>query len=178
MRFVTCSTIMLLLFASPALAFEKASEARQKEVAQRGAQVMPFSLERTLHIFTKTKTGGVQQVIVKEKSDVDQIRLIRHHLSTIAGEFAHGDFSAPEKIHGKDMPGLTELENAKPGQLKIEYQDLADGGQIDYSTHSPQLIHALHRWFDAQLADHAGYAMPGHGGHSMETMQPSSGKPE
>ena len=100
MKFLACTTIMLLLLASPALAFEKASEARQKEVAQRGAQVMPFSLEHTLHIFTKTKTGGMQQVIAKDKSDTDQIQLIRLHLSTIAGEFAHGDFSAPEKIHG------------------------------------------------------------------------------
>jgi hypothetical protein len=177
MRFFACTMMLMLLLASPASAFEKASEARQKEVAQHGAQVMPFSLERTLHIFTKTKTGGVQQVIVKDKSDADQIRLIRQHLSTIAGEFAQGDFSAPEKIHGKNMPGLAELENAKTGQLKIEYRDLPDGGQIDYSTHNPQLIHALHRWFDAQLADHAGYAEPSRG-HHMENMQPPSGKSE
>jgi len=167
MRFVACALIMPLL-ASPALASETASEARQKEVARRGAQVMPFSLARTLHVFAKTPNGGVQQVIAKDKSDGEQIGLIREHLTTIAGEFARGDFSAPEKIHGRDMPGLEELENAKPGQLKIEYKELPDGGQIAYSTDNPELIHALHQWFDAQLADHAAYAMPGHGGHQMD----------
>lgn len=54
------------------------------------------------------------------------------------------------------MPGLAELEKAPPGQLRIEYKELPDGAQIAYSSTSPELIEAIHRWFDAQLADHAG----------------------
>jgi hypothetical protein len=151
---VIASTILLLL--GPVQAYEKASNARQEEVAKRGAQVMPFSLERTLHIFTKTKSGGIQQVVVKDPSDTRQITLIRKHLSMISKEFAQGNFSAPASIHGNDMPGLAELEKARPGQLRIEYKELPDGAQIAYSSASPELIDAIHRWFDAQLADHAG----------------------
>jgi hypothetical protein len=159
LRLISVTALMMLLLAGPVQAFEKASETRQEGVAKRGAQVMPFSLKRTLHIFAKTMQGGIQQVVAKDPSDARQIELIREHLSKISKEFAHGNFSAPASIHGNDMPGLAELEKAKPGQLRIEYKVLPDGAQIAYSSASPELVDAIHRWFDAQLADHAG-ALP------------------
>ena len=48
---------------------------RLDEVAQRGTHVMPFDLEKTIHVFSKTAEGGLQQVVVKGKSDTEQIRL-------------------------------------------------------------------------------------------------------
>jgi hypothetical protein len=154
------TTLTVLLLTGPAQTSEKASEARQEEVSKRGAQVMPFSLKRTLHIFMKTKRGGIQQVVAKDQSDTRQIELIREHLGKISKEFAHGNFSAPASIHGNDMPGLVELEKAPPGQMRIAYKELPKGAQIEYSSDNPGLIDAIHRWFDAQLADHAG-ALPG-----------------
>jgi hypothetical protein len=130
LRLMVLTVLMLLILAGPTHASENASKSRQDEVAKRGAQVMPFSLERTVHIFTKTKSGGIQQVIVKDKADSHQITLIRKHLSKIAKEFAQGNFSDPAKIHGKDMPGLAELEKARPDQLRIVYKKLATGAQI------------------------------------------------
>jgi hypothetical protein len=159
LRSMMAIALTMLLLVGPAQAYEKASKARQEEVAKRGAQVMPFSLERTLHIFAKTKTGGVQQVIAKDPSDTGQITLIREHLSMISKQFAQGNFSAPASIHGNDMPGLADLEKARPGQLRIEYKELPDGAKIEYSSDNPRLVDAIHRWFDAQLADHAG-ALP------------------
>ena len=156
LRLIAVSVLTIALLTGSAQAYEKASKARQEEVAKRGAQVMPFSLERTVHIFTKTKSGGVQQVIAKNPSDTGQIALIREHLGMISKQFAQGDFSAPASIHGSNMPGLAELEKARPGQLRIEYKELPDGAQITYSSARPELIDAIHRWFDAQLADHAG----------------------
>jgi len=143
------------------------TEARLDEVAQRGSHVMPFNLEQTTHIFSKTDQGGVQQVIVKDKANSEQIKLIREHLSKISHEFMQGDFSNPAKIHGDTMPGLAELRKAKQGDIKIDYKELADGAQITYSTSQPTLIEAIHQWFDAQLSDHARHAMPGHAGHSQ-----------
>ncbi|MEJ2723355.1 MAG: aspartate carbamoyltransferase [Deltaproteobacteria bacterium] len=167
LKLFLCAAIAVSLLGTPAHASEKASKARQEEVAKRGAEVMPFSLERTLHIFTKTKGGGVQQVIVKDPSDTRQIKLIREHLSMISKEFAQGNFSDPASIHGSNMPGLKELEKARPGQLRIEYRELPDGAQIAYSSASSDLIDAIHRWFDAQLADHAG-ALPGRPGRNRQ----------
>ena len=160
LRLMVLTALLLPILAGPTQASENASKARQEEVTKRGAQVMSFSLERTVHIFAKTKSGGIQQVIVKDKADSQQITLIRKHLSKIAKEFAHGNFSDPAKIHGKDMPGLAELEKARPDQLRIVYKKLAKGAQIEYSSDNSGLIDAIHRWFDAQLADHAG-ALPG-----------------
>ena len=135
---------------------------------------MPFDLKQTQHVFDKTETGGVQQVIVKDPSNSKQIDLIRQHLTKISGEFSHGDFSDPEKIHGKDMPGLAALRTAKPGQLHVQYKELPDGAEITYSAEDKSLITAIHQWFDAQLADHGPDAMPGmnHGNmHNMHDMQ-------
>jgi hypothetical protein len=153
--------IIALLAATPAQAMEKADEKRLDEVAKRGTHVMPFDLEKTTHVFSRTDQGGLQHVVVKDKSDKEQIKLIRAHLSEISEDFKRGDFSKPERIHGEGMPGLAALKSAKPGQIKIEYSVLPDGAQIAYSTQSPQLIDTIHHWFDAQLSDHARHAVSG-----------------
>ncbi len=135
--------------------------ARRKEVAQRGAEVMPFSLSATTHFFTKTSDGGIQQVVTRYH-DPKQTALIREHLSVIARQFSAGDFEAPEQIHGDAMPGLASLRAARPGELQIRYRDLPNGGEIAYHASDPRLVEALHEWFDAQLSDHGHDAMAGH----------------
>lgn len=162
------SFLLALFIAAPIQAVEKADEQRLDEVAERGSHVMPFDLEKTTHIFSKTDTGGIQQVIAKDKSDTERINLIRSHLSAITKEFKQGNFSNPEKIHGTTMPGLTELKAAKAGQINIVYKELPDGAEITYSTHIEKLKLAIHRWFDAQLSDHARHAVPG--GHHHDSI--------
>lgn len=151
-----------LALAVSGVCAEPVSPARLDEVAERGAKVMPFDLEKTTHVFDKNPQGGRQEVVAKDAEDAEQIRLIREHLSAIAQGFAQGDFSGPAKIHGQDMPGLAELRAAKPGQVKYVYEDLPDGGRLDYLTDDPALALAIHRYFDAQLSDHARHAVPGH----------------
>ncbi len=131
---------------------------RQEEVRQKGAQVMPFALERTVHVFDKTDTGGVQRALVRGDSP-EQLAMIRAHLQDIAKAFAARDFSKPMHIHGTDMPGLAELQAAKADDLSTEYKELADGAQITYSSHSTKVVAAIHRWFDAQVSDHGDDAM-------------------
>lgn len=164
-QFFTASFLLVLFIASPIHAVEISNEKRLDEVAERGAHVMPFDLEKTTHIFTKTDTGGIQQVIAKDKSDTEQISLIRSHLSGITKEFKQGNFSNPEKIHGASMPGLAELKAAKSGQINIVYKELPDGAEITYSTHNEKLKLAIHRWFYAQLSDHERHAVPGRHHH-------------
>jgi hypothetical protein len=146
----------------------KTSNARLDEVAKRGSHVMPFDLEQTTHVFTKTETGGIQQVVVKDKANTSQIKLIREHLSKISQEFKQGDFSNPAKVHGDNMPGLSELRKAKPGELQIAYRELAGGAEITYQSNNPSLQNGLHQWFDAQLSDHARHAVAGHDHPAMQ----------
>lgn len=147
---------------------------RQAEVAKRGADVMPFSLKDTTHIFIKTQGGGVQRVIAKNFADTQQIALVREHLRAIREQFLKGDFSGPTHIHGSAMPGLSELKAAKPGQIEIRYREVAGGAELTYQSADKKLVAALHNWFDAQLSDHGTDAMAGeqhhhhHGGISNQ----------
>jgi hypothetical protein len=155
--------------ALPAIAVEKVSDARLDEVARRGSHIMPFNLDRTIHVFTPTPSGGIQQVLAKETGDTHQIALVRSHLMEMADAFRAGDFSAPESIHGADMPGLNRLKEATPGQIQVEYRELPEGAQIKYSTAKSGLVEAIHTCFEAQLSDHHRHARLGHlhGEHIM-----------
>lgn len=157
--------LTLALISTSVFAVEPASEARLDEVVSHGIHVMPFDLEKTLHVFSKVENGGIQQVIVKDKNDAAQIALIREHLLKITQEFNQGDFSNPVKIHGDKMPGLHVLRTAEKGTLNIIYKELANGAQIDYSSELPDLIIAIHQFFEAQLSDHARHAVSGHANH-------------
>mgnify|MGYP001636590085 CR=1 FL=1 len=166
-HFIAASILFALLFTTPGYAAEKPNEQRLEEVAQRGSHEMTFDLEKTIHIFTKLKQGGVQQVIVKDPVNAEQINLIRKHLTKISHQFQQGDFSTPAKIHGDSMPGLDQLRKALPNQINIEYKELPNGAKITYATAKPDLINAIHQWFDAQLSDHARHAKSGHPNHQM-----------
>jgi hypothetical protein len=131
---------------------------RQQEVAERGSEVMPFDLERTTHVFSKTEDGGLQQVR-SDDGDPEQIALIQAHLEEEALRFQQADFDDPAHIHGDDMPGLALLR-AGYEQVEVVYAPLTDGAQISYQAETPELIAAIHAWFDAQLADHGPHASP------------------
>ena len=155
--------VSLGVFAANACAAPAAADAsRQAEVSKRGAEVMPFDLKATKHVFTKTPEGGVEQVVARNPHDAEQVRLIREHLRQVAAQFERGDFAAPEQIHGESMPGLAELEHAKRGEIRIRYRNLSNGGEIHFSSRKAALVSALHRWFDAQVSDHGPDAVAGH----------------
>ena len=134
------------------------ADTRQAEVAARGANVMPFDLDRSTHFFDKLDGGG-QQRVVSDDNDAEQIRLIREHLAEEAERFSRGDFHDPEMIHGSDMAGIHALTTGYE-RLSVEYSDIDGGGQIDYSSEDPALVTALHQWFDQQVSDHGQHAGP------------------
>ena len=130
---------------------------RQEEVADRGAEVMPFDLDKTTHRFTKTDRGGIQAVRADDPADVEQVDLIRGHLSKEAARFRSGDFSDPTRIHGEDMPGVAEL-SALYRAVTVGYQERPDGAELSFASDDPAAVSAIHRWFDAQTTDHSGHA--------------------
>lgn len=133
---------------------------RQAEVAEAGADVMPFDLDATTHVFDKLPDGGLQTVVA-DTEDAEQIALIRGHLAEEAERFARGDFHDPAMIHGDDMPGLHALVMGHEG-LEITYAEVERGAEIRYRSEDPPLVEALHQWFDAQLMDHGEHAEGGH----------------
>ena len=127
---------------------------RQSSVHDMGQEVMPFDLGETTHVFEMTETGGIQEVIADDPSDAAQVSLIRQHLQHEALRFRAGDFSDPTSLHGSDMPGLAELAQGAE-RMTIDYTELPDGARLTFTTSESYLVTALHRWFGAQLSDHA-----------------------
>jgi hypothetical protein len=158
----TLALALAVTLAAGVAAAQPTDATRQADVARRGADVMPFSLAATQHVFTKTSDGGTQRVVARKASDRTQVKLVRQHLHDIEAQFRRGDFTGPAHIHGDDMPGLAELKSAQPGEIAIRYRDVPGGGELAYRTANPALVTALHAWFDAQLSDHGHDAMAGH----------------
>jgi hypothetical protein len=130
---------------------------REARVAERGAKVMPFDLDRTTHVFRRSPDGGVQTVVADDPADGRQVALVREHLHKEAEAFRRGDFDDPMAIHGEQMPGLAALR-ASAGRIEITYEDVPSGGRIRYETRDAALVAALHAWFEAQVMDHGAHA--------------------
>ena len=143
-------------------------DSRTEAVAARGAGVMPFDLDRTTHRFQKRAGGGVQTVVVDEPVDREQVTLVREHLRKEADEFRAGRFDDPAAIHGEEMPGLAALRSGAD-RLEIRYSDVPTGGRVSYWTDEPELVAALHAWFDAQVVDHGAHAETARAGSPHST---------
>ena len=145
----------------PALADASSSSSAHKAmVDDRSKHVMPFDLNRTMHIFEPSSTGGVQTVAVHD-GDPKQIALVRSHLRKEAIAFARGYFADPAEIHGTNMPGLAQLR-AGARKIAVSYSPTSNGASIRYKTADPKLIAAIHRWFAAQVTDHGAHATMTH----------------
>jgi hypothetical protein len=153
-------TVVLIVIITISILYTSrmpAARSRQAEVAAQGAQVMPFDLDATTHIFQPHDDGGIQQVIADDPSDTAQITLIRTHLQEEAAKFQRGDFSDPTTIHGMDMPGVAQLQ-AGYARITVAYTELPNGAQLRYTTSDPALVVALRDWFAAQTSDHGEHA--------------------
>lgn len=150
-----------VLLSLTACAQEADTASRQEQVARRGAEVMPFDLDQTTHVFQPRPDGGVQTVVADEPVQQRQVLLIRRHLQKEARAFSRGDFGDPAQIHGGDMPGLRELKTGYD-EVTIRFTKTPTGARLRYRTDDPRVVDALHSWFEAQLMDHGGDAT--HGG--------------
>jgi hypothetical protein len=134
--------------------------ARQAQVEQNGAQVMPFDQNLTTHQFTKTDTGGIETVTANDPNDTQQATLIQDHLQHERDLFSAGDFSDPMAIHGHQMPGITDLRRgATAGQVTVAYEATPAGARLTYTAATPELVETVRTWFDAQVMDHGSHAM-------------------
>ncbi len=138
----------LLTVAGAACGSDQDLAERQEAVVQAGAEVMPFALDETTHIFTDTQSGGRQDVVADDPTDENSIEAIGEHLAEEAAKFRIGDFSDPEAIHGSAMPGLAALKSGFD-QIDVELFETATGAAI---------TSAIHLWFEAQTSDHGSHA--------------------
>src|SRR3954464_15556453 len=96
----------------------------------RGAAVMGFDQERTVHHFYLYPDGGAIDVAVKDHRDSPNRDAIRSHLPHIATMFGSGDFNAPMLVHDSPhVPGTAVLIERKDA-VRYVYADRPDGGRV------------------------------------------------
>ena len=133
--------------------------ARQLLGAERGSQVMPFSLERTRHRFVPLDDGGIVRVVSDDPRDERQFALVRRHLRKEARSFRRGDYTDPMRIHGHAMPGVRTLR-ARHREIRVRSRDVPAGPEVRFTTRKRDLVAAIHDWLRAQTMDHGAHAAP------------------
>lgn len=121
---------------------------------------MPFDLDRSTHRFEKRMDGLRQTVVAGDHNDAQQIGLIGNHLRAESEKFGRGEFDDPATIHGDSMPAIEELRR-HDRRPSVQYLSIDSGATPLYRSDDPVLIEALHRWADAQVADHGEHAEHG-----------------
>jgi hypothetical protein len=59
-----------------------------------------------------------------------------------------------------DMPGVAEL-SAGYARITVDYAETPAGAELTYTTSEPDLVEAIHAWFDRQVMDHGDDAETG-----------------
>ena len=129
------------------------SSQHAKGVDHRGDQAMGFSHEKTQHHFRLFSDGGSIDVVVKSKTDADQVAAIRTHLKMIAGMFSQGDFHLPMFIHDRAVPGQKTMQS-KRRAITYSYGDLSEGGRVRIRTSDVKALAAIHKFLRFQVKDH------------------------
>jgi len=125
----------------------------------RGKMAMGVDQYASAHRFDITADGG--RIALEMKGDDSlSVAQIRAHLKLIEHAFQAGDFSTPEFVHLREMPG-TAVMSAKKEVIKYSYADLPRGGEVRITSSDPEALAAIREFIRAQRGDHhAG----GHGG--------------
>jgi len=150
MRFLAVLLIGSVSTVSVALRAQDAHSAMEK----RGAMVMGFDQELTVHHFLLFKDGGAIDVGVKDASNAKDRDAIRSHLPHIAMMFGEGNFDAPMLVHDStNVPGTKEMA-ARKKDIRFQYVETPGGGRVDISTTEPRALAAVHAFLKFQIADH------------------------
>jgi hypothetical protein len=121
---------------------------------ERGAAVMGFDQEKTVHHFYLHADGGAIDVAAKDASDAKNREAIRAHLPHIATMFGLGNFDAPMLVHGSAAVPGTAVLKARKDSVRYTYVETPAGGRVDILTADPAALSALHDFLRYQIAEH------------------------
>jgi hypothetical protein len=118
----------------------------------RGKMAMGVDQYASVHEFDVLPYGGR---ITLETKDNDSLATaqIRAHLKLIQHAFQAGDFSTPEFVHMRAMPG-TGVMSRKRNLIAYTYADLPWGGEVRITTTDPESLAAIRKFMAAQRGDH------------------------
>lgn len=120
----------------------------------RGAHVMGFDQDKTVHHFLLYDDGGAIEIGVKSPTDLANRDAIRSHLPHITTMFTDGNFDAPMLVHDtKRVPGIAVL-TARKQTLTYRYVETPNGGRVDIVTADREALQALHEFLRYQIKEH------------------------
>jgi hypothetical protein len=119
---------------------------------KRGKVAMGVDQYESAHQFDVLPDGGRISLEMKDADSV-AVAQIRAHLKLIEHAFQAGDFSTPEFVHARGMPG-TEVMSRKKDLIKYTYADLQRGGEIRITSSDPESLTAIRQFMAAQRGDH------------------------
>jgi hypothetical protein len=118
----------------------------------RGKMAMGVDQYASAHRFDVLPDGGR---IALEMKDGDSLAVaqIRAHMKLIEHAFQAGDFSTPEFVHARPMPG-TDIMSRNKALIRYTYADLPRGGEVRITTTDPESLAAIREFLTAQRGDH------------------------
>ncbi len=144
---------MSLLCVKQGIAQDSAYVALQ----QRGKMAMGVDQYESQHQFDILPNGG-RIALEMKNNDSLSIAQIRAHLKLIEHAFQAGDFSTPEFVHMRAMPG-TDVMARNKAKIVYSYADLPRGGEVRITTKDPESLAAIHKFMSAQRGDHKAHGM-------------------
>ena len=141
--------ITLLVFSL----FQAAGPSGHQAVKDRGAHVMGFDQDATVHHFRLHADGGSIDIAARDRNDLKNRDAIRSHLPHIAQMFGDGNFEAPMLIHDTNVPG-TEKMAALKNRIRFVYVETSAGGRLDVFTTDREALAAVHEFMRFQITDH------------------------
>ena len=130
------------------------SQDPHKSMNDRGAAVMGFDQETTVHHFYLYDDGGAIDIAVKDAADAKNRDAIRSHLKHIAMMFGTGNFDAPMLVHdAAHVPGTAVMTDRK---AKIAYSstETPKGGRVDIVTKDKAALSGIHDFMKYQIMEH------------------------
>jgi hypothetical protein len=146
----------VLAVAAAALVIHAAPAAGQDTafagVQTRGRAAMGVDQYTSTHRFDALADGGRIE-LQRDSDDSIGVATIRAHIRAIAKAFKSGDFTTPEFVHMRMVPG-TDVMTAKRALISYEPRDLPRGAELRIRSTDPDAIAAIHRFMAFQRTDH------------------------
>jgi hypothetical protein len=127
---------------------------------KRGHQAMGVDQYTSIHRFDALPDGGRIE-LQRDSDDSVGAATIRAHIRSIAVAFKSGDFSTPEFVHMKMVPG-TKVMAEKRSVISYEARDLPRGAELRIQTTDREALAAVREFMVFQRSEHHAGGAGGH----------------
>ncbi|CAN5834402.1 hypothetical protein BH11GEM2_BH11GEM2_40460 [soil metagenome] len=173
MRFRAFAVLLMVSSAAPLLAQGGATPSNASRLSERptsgdtayssmqkrGGMAMGVDQYTSTHRFDALPTGGRIE-LQRDSDDPKGIAAIRDHIRGIANALTWGNFSTPELVHMKEVPGAKVMRE-KRRVISYRARDLPRGAELVIVARDARAIEAVHEFMAFQREEHHAGGMEG-----------------